>query len=147
MPGTVTFHRVFAASPDKLFRAFTNAEALAQWLPPYGFTATVHELDARQGGKHRASFTNFTTGNSHAFGGEYLEFSPGERLKYTDSFDDPNMPGEMIVTVDFAAVPMGTELRIEQAGIPDMIPLSACTLGWQESLDKLSRLVTPDIND
>ncbi len=145
MPGTVTLHRVFAASPDKLFRAFTDAAAMAQWLPPYGFTCTVDMLEAREGGKHHASFTNFTTGSSHSFGGEYLEFSPGKRLRYSDSFDDPNMPGEMIVTVEFEAVPVGTEVRIEQAGIPDAIPVSACYLGWQESLDKLSKLVTPEI--
>lgn len=147
MPGTVKLHRVLPVSPDKVFRAFTDAAALAQWLPPYGFTATVQELDARKGGRHHASFTNFTTGNSHGFGGEYLEFSPGKRLRYTDRFDDPDLPGEMIVTVAFEAVPMGTDLHIEQAGIPDMIPLSACYLGWQESLDKLSRLVTPEIPD
>lgn len=147
MPGTVNFQRVFAASPDKVFRAFTDAAAMAQWLPPYGFTCTVHELDPREGGKHRASFTNFTTGNSHSFGGEYLEFSPGKRLRYSDRFDDPNLPGEMMVTVDLEAVPMGTEVRIEQSGIPDMIPTSACIMGWQESLDKLSKLVTPNIPD
>jgi uncharacterized protein YndB with AHSA1/START domain len=147
MPGTVHLHRVFAAPPEKLFRAFTDAAAMAQWLPPYGFTGTVHHLDAREGGSHKMSFTNFTTGNSHSFGGNYLEFTPNERLKYSDSFDDANMPGEMIVTVDFKAVAVGTELRIEQAGIPDMIPVEACYLGWQESLDKLSRLVTPNIPD
>lgn len=147
MPGTVTLHRVLPVSPDKVFRAFTDAAAMAQWLPPYGFTATVHELDAREGGSHRMSFTNFTTGNGHSFGGEYLEFVPGKRLRYTDRFDDPNLPGEMTVTVDFIAVPVGTELVIEQSGIPDMIPVSACNLGWQESLDKLSKLVTPEIPD
>lgn len=147
MPGTVHLHRVLPVSPEKLFRAFTDASAMAQWLPPYGFTATSHELDARQGGKHRMSFTNFTTGNSHSFGGEYLEFVSNQRLRYTDRFDDENLPGEMIVTVDFTAVSVGTELRIEQAGIPDMIPVEACYLGWQESLEKLSRLVTPEIPD
>jgi uncharacterized protein YndB with AHSA1/START domain len=147
MPGTITLHRVLTASPEKLFRAFTDAQAMAQWLPPYGFTATVHEMDAQLGGRHRMSFTNFTTGNSHAFGGEYLEFVPGERLRYTDRFDDPNLQGEMVVTVDFKTVSVGTELRIEQAGIPDIIPSEACYLGWQESLDKLARLVTPEIND
>ena len=147
MPGTVNFQRVFAASPGKVFRAFTDAAAMAQWLPPYGFTCTVHELDPREGGKHRASFTNFTTGNSHSFGGEYLEFLPSKRLRYSDRFDDPGLPGEMMVTVDLEAVPMGTEIRIEQTGIPDIIPLSACMLGWQESLDKLGRLVTPNIPD
>lgn len=147
MPGTVTLHRVWPVSHEKLFRAFTDAAALATWLPPYGFTATVHHLDARAGGSHKMSFTNFSTGNSHSFGGDYLEFVENERLKYTDSFDDPNMPGEMIVTVDFRAVSVGTEIRIEQAGIPDMIPVEACYLGWQESLDKLGRLVTPEIPD
>lgn len=147
MPGTVQLHRVLAAPPEKVFRAFTDAQAMAQWLPPYGFTATVIELDARPGGRHRMAFTNFTTGNSHAFGGDYLEFEANKRLRYSDRFDDPNLPGEMIVTVDFAAVSVGTELRIEQAGIPDMIPLEACYLGWQESLDKLARLVTPHIPD
>jgi uncharacterized protein YndB with AHSA1/START domain len=147
MAGTVHLHRVLPAPPDKLFRAFTDAQAMAQWLPPYGFTATVHELDAREGGRHRMSFTNFTTGHSHSFGGEYLECVPGVRLRYTDRFDDPNLPGEMIVTVDFKAVSVGTELRIEQAGIPDIIPTEACYLGWQESLDKLARLVTPDIKN
>lgn len=147
MPGTVHLHRVLPVSPEKLFRAFTDAQAMVQWLPPYGFTAAMHELDPRKGGKHRMSFTNFTTGSSHSFGGTYLEFEPGVRLRYNDSFDDENLPGEMIVTVDFKAVSVGTELRIEQSGIPDMIPLEACYLGWQESLDKLARLVTPDIPD
>lgn len=147
MPGTVTLHRVFPAPPEKLFRAFTNAEALAQWLPPYGFTATVHSLDAREGGSHRMSFTNFTTGAAHGFGGDYLEFVPGQRLRYSDRFDDPNLPGEMIVTVDFKSVSVGTELRIEQADIPDAIPVEGCYLGWQDSLDKLARLVGPEIND
>lgn len=147
MPGTVNLHRVIAASPDKVFRAFTDAAALAQWLPPYGFTCTVDTLDAKKGGKHHASFTNFSTGNSHSFGGEYLEYEPGKRLKYSDKFDDANLPGEMIVMIDLEAVPMGTELRVEQSGIPDMIPTSACYLGWQESLDKLVKLVTPEIPD
>lgn len=147
MPGTVNFQRVFAASPDKVFRAFTDPAALAQWLPPYGFTCTVDLLEPREGGKHHASFTNFTTGNSHSFGGEYLEYVPGKRLRYSDKFDDANLPGEMMVTVDLIEVPMGTEVRIEQSGIPDMIPTSACILGWQESLAKLSKLVTPNIPD
>lgn len=147
MPGTVNFQRVFASQPDKVFRAFTDAAALAQWLPPYGFTCTVDTLEPHEGGKHHASFTNFTTGNSHSFGGEYLEVVPDKRLRYSDRFDDPNLPGEMVVTVELEAVPMGTEIRIEQAGIPDVIPLSACMLGWQESLDKLGKLVTPNIPD
>lgn len=147
MPNIVHLHRIFPVSPAKLFRAFTDAQAMAQWLPPYGFTAAVHQLEAKVGGRHRMSFTNFTSGNSHSFGGEYLEFLPDERLKYTDRFDDPNLPGEMVVTVDFKAVAMSCEIRIEQAGIPDMIPVEACYLGWQESLDKLARLVTPEIPD
>jgi uncharacterized protein YndB with AHSA1/START domain len=147
MPGTVNLHRVFPVKPEKLFRAFTEPQAMAQWLPPYGFTGTVHHLDARAGGSHRMSFTNFTTGNSHSFGGDYLEYEQDKRLRYSDKFDDPNMPGEMIVTVDFTAVSVGTELQVEQAGIPDMIPVEACYLGWQESLDKLARLVTPEIPD
>lgn len=147
MPGTVHLHRVLAASPEKVFRAFTDAAAMAQWLPPYGFTCTVEHMDAREGGSFRMAFTNFTTGNSHSFGGDYIEFVPGERLRYTDKFDDPNLPGEMAVTVDFKAVMPGTEIRIEQAGIPDMIPVEMCYLGWQESLDKLMRLVTPNIPD
>jgi uncharacterized protein YndB with AHSA1/START domain len=147
MPNTVKLHRVMPVKPEKLFRAFTTADAMAAWLPPYGFTCHVDELDARTGGKHRMSFTNFTTGNSHGFGGEYREFVPNERLQYTDRFDDPNLPGEMVVTVDFRAVSVGTELSIEQAGIPDAIPVEACYLGWQESLDKLARLVGPEIPD
>lgn len=146
MPGTVHLHRVLPVKPDKLFRAFTDADAMAQWLPPYGFTARVEHMDAREGGSFRMAFTNFTNGHAHAFGGEYIEFVPDKRLRYTDRFDDPNLPGEIIVTVDFAAVGVGTELRIEQAGIPDAIPVSMCHLGWQDSLDKLARLVTPHID-
>jgi uncharacterized protein YndB with AHSA1/START domain len=146
MPGTVHLHRVFAAFPDKVFRAFTDADAMAQWLPPYGFTAKVDHMDAREGGSFRMSFTNFTTGGSHSFGGDYRDFVPNERLVYTDRFDDPNLPGEMVVTVDLKAVSVGTDLRIEQAGIPDAIPVEMCYLGWQDSLDKLARLVTPEIN-
>ncbi|QMW23026.1 SRPBCC family protein [Sandaracinobacteroides saxicola] len=145
MPGTVNLHRVLPATPDKVFRAFTDADAMAQWLPPYGFTAHVHHMDARDGGSFRMSFTNFTTGHAHGFGGDYHEFVPGRRLRYTDRFDDPAMPGEMMVTVDMKAVDGGTDLTIEQAGIPDAIPVAMCYLGWQDSLDKLARLVTPDI--
>lgn len=145
MPGTVTLHRVITARAQKLFRAFTEPDAIASWLPPYGFLCTVHELDATPGGRHRMSFRNFTTGNSHSFGGTYLEVMPDRRLVYTDVFDDPNLPGEMRVTVDLTAVSVGTELRVEQSGIPDMIPLDACYLGWQQSLDKLARLVQPEI--
>lgn len=146
MPGTVNLHRVLPVHPDKVFRAFTEADALVAWLPPYGFTARIEKLEARMGGSFRMSFTNFTTGHSHAFGGEFLEFLPGKRLRYTDRFDDPNLPGDIVVTVDISAVGPGTELRIEQAGIPDAIPVSMCYLGWQDSLDKLTRLVTPEIN-
>jgi len=142
----VNLHRVFATKPEKVFRAFVEPDALASWLPPYGFLCSVHELEARAGGKHRMSFRNFTTGDSHSFGGTYREFVPGERLVYTDSFDDPNLPGEMLVTVTFNEVSVGTEVDIEQTGIPDPIPREACYLGWQDSLDKLARLVQPEIN-
>ncbi|MBB5700968.1 uncharacterized protein YndB with AHSA1/START domain [Ochrobactrum daejeonense] len=146
MPSTIHLHRVIAAKPEKLFRAFVEADAIASWLPPYGFVCTVHELDARAGGKHRMSFRNFTTGASHSFGGTYVEFVPGERLVYTDSFDDPNLPGEMKVTITFKGVSVGTEIRIEQQGVPDIIPAEVCYLGWQDSLHKLARLVEPEIN-
>jgi uncharacterized protein YndB with AHSA1/START domain len=143
----VTLHRVLAAPPEKVWRAFTTPEALARWLPPNGFTGTVHSLEARVGGRHRMSFTNFTTGHSHSFGGEYRELVPNEKLRYTDVFDDPNLPGEMDVTVTLKAVSVGTEMHIVQAGIPDVIPLEACYLGWQESLRNLARLVEPDLKD
>ncbi|GAB2484616.1 SRPBCC family protein [Comamonas humi] len=146
MPNTIRLHRVIPAKPEKLYRAFVEADAIASWLPPYGFTCTVHELDAKVGGKHRMSFRNFTTGHSHSFGGTYLELVPGKRLVYTDSFDDPNLPGEMKVTVDLRAVSVGTEVNIEQQGVPDVIPTEACYLGWQESLRKLAGLVEPEIN-
>ena len=146
MPNTVRLHRVIAAKPEKLYRAFVEADAIASWLPPFGFLCTVHELDAKVGGRHRMSFRNFTTGGNHSFGGEYLELVPGERLVYTDRFDDPNLPGEMTITVRLKAVSCGTELSIEQAGVPEMIPLEACYLGWQESLRKLAKLVEPEIN-
>lgn len=146
MPNTVKLHRVVATRPEKIYRAFVEADAIASWLPPYGFLCTVHELDARVGGRHRMSFRNFTTGDSHGFGGTYLELVPGEKLVYTDGFDDPAMPGEMTVTVTLRAVPVGTELSIEQRGIPDMIPVESCYLGWQESLRKLAKLVEPEIN-
>ena len=147
MPGTVNLHRVITASPDKVYRAFTEADAIASWLPPYGFLCTVHELDPRVGGKHRMSFRNFTTGQSHSFGGTYLELTPGRRLVYSDLFDDPNLPGEMRVTVDLTPVSVGTDLRVEQSGIPDLIPVEACYLGWQESLEMLIRLVQPEIRE
>lgn len=143
--GTVKLHRVFACPPEKLYRAFLNAEALAKWLPPYGFTCKVDHLDAKVGGTHRASFTNFTTGNSHSFGGEYLELVPNERLVYTDRFDDPNLPGEMRVTVQLKAVSCGTEINIEQSGIPALIPAESCYLGWQQSLMQLALVVEPNI--
>lgn len=145
MPNTVKLHRVLAARPEKVFRAFVEADAIASWLPPNGFTCTVHELDARVGGKYRMSFRNFTTSDSHSFGGAYVELVPGERLVYTDRFDDPNLPGEMTTTVTLKAVSVGTEVNIEQQGIPDVIPPEGCYLGWQESLRKLAKLVEPEI--
>jgi uncharacterized protein YndB with AHSA1/START domain len=147
MPNTVRLHRVVATSPEKIYRAFLEADALAKWLPPNGFVCTVHHFEATVGGKFRMSFRNFTTGKSHAFGGEYIELVPGELLRYTDKFDDPNLPGEMEVTVKLRKVSVGTELDITQAGIPDVIPLEACYLGWQESLRNLAKLVEPDINE
>jgi uncharacterized protein YndB with AHSA1/START domain len=146
MPNTIRLHRVIAAKPEKIYRAFIEADAIASWLPPYGFTCSVHELDAKVGGNHRMSFRNFTTGHSHSFGGRYLELVPGKRLVYTDKFEDPNLPGEMTVTVDLKAVSVGTEINIEQQGVPDVIPVEACYLGWQESLRKLAKLVEPEIN-
>jgi len=146
MPNTVKFHRVITASPKKVYRAFLEADAVASWLPPYGFVCTVHELDAKVGGKHRMSFRNFTTGDSHSFGGEYLELVPGEKLVYTDRFDDPNLPGEMKVTVTLKAVSVGTEMTVVQEGVPEVIPAEACYLGWQQSLRKLAKLVEPEIN-
>lgn len=146
MPGTIKLHRVIAAKPEKVYRAFLEADAISFWIPPYGFLCTVHELNATVGGKHRMSFRNFTTGGGHDFGGTYLELVPGERLVYTDIFDDPNMPGEMRVTVTLKAVSMGTEIHITQDGVPDMIPLDACYHGWQDSLYKLAQLVEPEIN-
>jgi uncharacterized protein YndB with AHSA1/START domain len=147
MPNTVRLHRVLATSPEKVYRAFIEADALAKWLPPNGFTCTVHHFEAKVGGKFRMSFRNFTTGNGHYFGGENVELVPYERLRYTDKFDDPNLPGEMQVTVALKKVSCGTEVNIEQAGVPDVIPLEACYLGWQESLRNLARLIEPEIND
>jgi uncharacterized protein YndB with AHSA1/START domain len=146
MPGTVRLHRVLTTKPEKVYRAFIEADALAKWLPPNGFTCTVHHLDAKVGGTFKMSFRNFTTGNSHSFGGEYLELAPGERVRYTDRFDDPNLPGEMQVTVTLKKVLVGTEINITQEGIPDVIPVEACYLGWQESLRNLARLIEPEIN-
>jgi len=144
---TVRLHRVLPTKPEKIYRAYLDADALARWLPPNGFTGKAYELDARIGGRHRMSFTNFTTGNSHSFGGEYVELMPNQRLRCTDRFDDPNLPGEIRVTVDLKAVSCGTELTIAQEGIPEVIPLEACYLGWQESLRNLARLVEPNIPD
>ena len=146
MPSTVNLHRVLATRPEKVYRAFVGADAVASWLPPFGFLCTVHELDAKVGGRHRMSFRNFTTGNSHSFGGTYKELVLNQRLVYTDTFDDPNLPGEMTVTVTLKPVLVGTEVTIEQKGIPDIIPREACYLGWQESLRKLAKLVEPEIN-
>jgi len=146
MPNTVRLHRVLATRPEKVYRAFLEADALAKWLPPNGFTCTVHHLEPKVGGGFRMSFRNFTTGNGHSFGGEYRELVPNERLRYTDTFDDPNLPGEMAVTVTLKAVSCGTEVDIVQEGIPDLIPTEACYLGWQESLRNLARLVEPEIN-
>lgn len=144
---SVSLHRVLTASPEKVYRAFTDANAMASWLPPYGFLCVVHHLEAKQGGSFKMSFINFTTGNGHSFGGKYLEVKPNEFLKYTDTFDDPNMPGEMITSVWLRKVSCGTELKVTQEGIPAAIPTEMCYLGWQESLDKLKRLVEPDIQD
>ncbi|NEI98949.1 SRPBCC family protein [Rhizobium ruizarguesonis] len=147
MPSTIRLHRILATSPEKVYRAFLEADALAKWLPPNGFLCTVHHSEPVVGGTFRMSFRNFTTGNSHAFGGEYLELVPGERLRYTDRFDDPNLPGEMEVTVTLKKVSVGTEVDIVQAGVPDVIPPEACYLGWQESLRNLARVVEPDIQE
>lgn len=143
----VQLHRVIAAPPQKVFKAFTDPDALASWLPPYGFVAKVHSMDVKEGGSYKMSFTNFTTGNSHSFGGTYLEIKPNELIKYTDKFDDPNLPGEMITTITFKAVSCGTELFATQEGIPTVIPAEMCYLGWQESLEKLKKLVEPNIPD
>lgn len=142
---SVHLHRVLRAPPSRVYRAFIEPAALARWLPPYGFTCEVHSLDARVGGTFRMSFTNFSTGHSHAFGGEYLEMVKDQRLRYTDRFDDPNLPGTLLVTIDLKPVSIGTELTAVQADIPELIPLEMCYLGWQESLKQLARLVEPDL--
>lgn len=147
MPNTIHLHRVLRTTPEKTYKAFLDADALAKWIPPCGFTAKVHHLDARVGGSFRMSFTNFGSGHGHSFGGRYLELRPGELLRYTDAFDDPNLPGELMVTVNLKKVSMGTEVDIVQDGIPDVIPLDACYLGWQESLAQLANLVEPEIPD
>lgn len=142
---TVRLHRVLATRPEKVYRAFLEADALAKWLPPAGFTCTVEHLDAKVGGTFRMAFRNFTTGNGHSFGGEYVELIPNARIRYTDRFDDPGLPGTMDVTVQLKPVSVGTEIQIEQAGIPAAIPVEACYLGWQQSLAQLARLVEPEI--
>jgi len=142
---TVRLHRVLPVKPEKVYRAFLEADAMAKWLPPNGFTCTVHHFEAKVGGKFRMAFRNFTTGNSHSFGGEYVELVPHSLIRYTDTFDDPNLPGTMHVTVQLKPVSVGTEISIEQAGIPSVIPVEACYLGWQESLNQLAALVTPEI--
>jgi uncharacterized protein YndB with AHSA1/START domain len=147
MTGTVKLHRVLKSKPERVYRAFLDAGALAKWLPPYGFTCTVHQIDAKVGGTFRMSFTNFTTGNGHSFGGEYRELVPSEKIVYSDKFDDPNLPGEMTTTVTLKAVTCGTELNVVQEGIPSVIPTEMCYLGWQESLMQLAQLVEPEIKD
>ena len=145
--GTVKLHRILRAKPERIWRAFTEPQAMAKWLPPYGFTCHVDTLETKVGGKYHASFTNFSTGKSHAFGGEYRELVKNERLRYSDRFDDPNLPGEMETTVTLRAVSVGTELSITQSGIPEAIPAEMCYLGWQECLEQLAKLVEPEIPD
>lgn len=144
--GTVKLHRVLSSTPDRVYRAFLNAAAWNKWLPPHGFTGTVHEMDAKVGGKYRMSFTNFTNGHSHSFGGTYLELKPNERISYTAKFEDPNLPGEMKTTITLAKVSAGVEINIVQEGIPEVIPTDQCYLGWQQSLMLLAQLVEPEIN-
>lgn len=143
--GTVRLHRVLRTSPERIYRAFLDADALAKWLPPHGFTCKVHQIDARVGGAYRMSFTNFGSGHTHAFGGEYRELVPYERIRYTDRFDDPNLPGEMQTTVVLKKVSCGTELNVVQEGLPEAVPTEMCYLGWQESLAQLADLVEPEI--
>lgn len=147
MPNTVRLHRVLRATPERLYRAFLDADAMAKWLPPHGFTCRVHELDAKVGGRYRMSFTNFSTGRGHTFGGEYLELVPNERVVHTDRFDDPGLPGEMRTTITLTPVACGTEVTIVQEGVPDAIPADGCHLGWQESLVQLAQLVEAEIPD
>lgn len=147
MPNTVQFHRVLRTTPEKVYRAFLDPDAMVKWLPPHGFTGKVHHLDARVGGTYRMSFTNFSSGKSHSFGGAYVELVPNERIRWTDRFDDPSLPGEMNVTATFKKVSVGTEIRIVQEGLPDVIPPEACYLGWQESLTLLAQLVEAEIPD
>jgi uncharacterized protein YndB with AHSA1/START domain len=145
--GTVRIHRVLRAPPEKVYRAFLTPDAMAKWIPPYGFTCTVHHMEPKVGGTFRMSFTNFTTAQSHAFGGEYLELVPNEKLRYTDKFEDPNLPGTLYVTVSLKAVSCGTEMAVLQEGIPEVIPVEMCYLGWQESMAQLAQLVEPDIRE
>jgi uncharacterized protein YndB with AHSA1/START domain len=145
MPNTIRLHRVLRATPERVYRAFIDPGAMVKWLPPHGFTGTVHQMDARVGGTYRMSFKNFNTGTSHAFGGKYLELVPNERLRYTDAFEDPNLPGEIHTTIVLKKVSVGTELIVTQEGVPDVIPPEACHLGWQESLTLLAQLVEPEI--
>ena len=147
MPSTIRLHRVLRGTPQRVYKAFTDAAAFCKWLPPYGFTCTVHHLEAKVGGTFKMSFANFTSGNSHSFGGKYLELKPSERVVYTDKFDDPNLPGEMKVTVTLKKVSCGTELNVVQEGVPDVIPAEMCYLGWQDSLNQLANLVDPEIPD
>ena len=145
MPSTIRLHRVLRATPERVYRAFLDPDAMTKWLPPHGFTGKVHEMDARVGGTYKMSFKNFNTGTSHSFGGKYLELVPNERLRYSDAFDDPGLPGEMHTTVVFKKVSVGTELTVTQEGVPDVIPAEACYLGWQGSLGLLAQLVEPEI--
>ena len=147
MPSTIRLHRVLRATPERVYRAFLDSEAMVKWLPPNGFTGKVHRMDARVGGSYKMSFTNFTTGKSHSFGGEYLELVPHERIRHTDRFDDPNLPDPMQVTINLKKVSCGTEVNITQEGVPDIIPAEACYLGWQESLALLAKLVEAEIPD
>lgn len=145
MPNTVRLHRVLTTRPEKVYRAFTESDAMAKWIPPNGFACTVHHMDVKVGGTYRMSFRNFTTGQTHSFGGRYVELVPNERLRYTDKFEDPNLPGEIQVTVTLKRVSVGTEISIVQENLPDVIPVEACYLGWQESLRNLAKLVEPEI--
>ena len=147
MPGTVRLHRVLRSKPERVYRAFLDPEALVKWMPPHGFTAKVHQMEPRVGGTYKMSFKNFSTGNGHSFGGKYLELVPNEKIRHTDKFDDPNLPGELQVTITLKQVSVGVELQIVQEGIPDVIPVEACYLGWQESLTLLAQLVEPEIPD
>ena len=147
MPHTIRLHRVLRAKPERVYRAFIDADAMAKWLPPNGFTGKVHSLDARVGGTYKMSFTNFSTGSSHSFGGKFLELVPHERIRYSDRFDDPNLPGEMITTIVLEPVTSGVDVSITQEGVPDVIPADACYLGWQDSLTLLAKLAEPEIPD